>query len=46
MRSKCENGFGKAEVLEEFGWNLVIATGGLEQEETVGVRITDFNEEE
>jgi hypothetical protein len=38
MRSKRENGFGKPEILEDFGWNLVIATGGLEQEETVGVR--------
>jgi len=38
VRSERKNRFGNPEILENFGWNLVIATGGLEQEETVGVR--------
>jgi len=38
VRSERKNRLGNPEILENFGWNLVIATGGLEQEETVGVR--------
>lgn len=38
MRSERENGFGEPEIFENFGGNLVIAAGGLKEQETTGVR--------
>jgi hypothetical protein len=38
MRSERKNGPGNPKILEQFGWNLMIATGGLKEKETIGVR--------